>query len=61
MSLALDSTRLEMLTNAVMTLPDVRKGKVEALRQLVACGKYNVTDLQIADVLLNDEPNGGSI
>ena len=61
MSSKADWTRFEMLKNAVMALPDIRQDKVEALRQLVKTGKYDVTDLQIADALLDDKRNGGSI
>jgi anti-sigma28 factor (negative regulator of flagellin synthesis) len=41
-----------------MALPDVRKQKVEALRQFGKSGKYHVTDLEIAGVLQNDERIG---
>ena len=61
MSLEFDSTRINILKNAVLALPDVRKEKVEALQQSVRSGKYEVTNVQIADALLGDEPNGGLI
>lgn len=54
MSLKIDSERLKILKSAVMQLPDVRKEKVEAFRRLVESDKYEVTDAQIADALLND-------
>jgi len=61
MSLEFDSTRINILKNSVLALPDVRKEKVEALQQSVRSGKYEVTNVQIADALLGDEPNGGLI
>lgn len=58
MPLEVDSARLKILKSAVMARPDVRKEKVEALRQFVKSGKYHVTDLEILGVLLKDERNG---
>jgi anti-sigma28 factor (negative regulator of flagellin synthesis) len=59
MSPKIDSERLKMLKRDVMMLPDVRKEKVEALRRLVENGKYEVTDAEIADALLNDRHGPG--
>jgi len=55
MSLEFDSTRIDILKNAVLALPDVRKEKVEALRNTISSAKYEVTNVQIADALLRDD------
>jgi flagellar biosynthesis anti-sigma factor FlgM len=50
-----DAEQLVKLTAAVMSLPDARKERVEALRRRVESGEYEVTDAQIADALLQDQ------
>jgi negative regulator of flagellin synthesis FlgM len=50
-----DAEQLEKLAAAVMSLPNLRKEKVEALRRRVESGEYEVTDAQIADALLQDQ------
>lgn len=43
----------QVAKNAVASVPDVREDKVDAIRQQMAAGTYNVTMDDVAEKLLN--------
>lgn len=42
------------LTDQVNQVPDVRQERVEALRQAIMAGTYNITDDQLADAMFSE-------
>ena len=58
--LSVDSARVEQLKAALARVPEVRQERVDALRQALDKGTYQVTDQQLADAihseLLTGEP-----
>jgi negative regulator of flagellin synthesis FlgM len=46
---------ISKLVERAKQLPDIRQERVEALRQQVQSGKYEVSSKQIADAILRDE------
>jgi flagellar biosynthesis anti-sigma factor FlgM len=49
--LSVDSTRVEQLKAALSSVPEVRQERVEALRQSIGKGTYQVTDQQLAEAI----------
>ena len=46
---------IAQLVDRAKSLADVREDRVEALRQLVQSGKYDVSSKEIAEAILRDE------
>lgn len=57
-SFSFDQIHLQTLESQVMTQPEVRGQKVEALRQAVGKGEYAVSDGQVADAIVADLRGG---
>ena len=53
--LSSQSLSVAQLVDQAKSLPDVRSERVEALRQLVESGNYDVSSQQIAEAILRDE------
>jgi flagellar biosynthesis anti-sigma factor FlgM len=51
--LSTDQVRVQALSTAVLQLPEIRQGKVEALAEQVRQGNYPVSAQQTAGALLN--------
>jgi negative regulator of flagellin synthesis FlgM len=56
--LSVDSTSIEQLKAALSQVPEVRQDRVEALRQAVGNGSYQVTDQQLADAIHSELVTG---
>jgi len=46
---------IAQLVDRAKCLPEIREERVEALRQLVQSGKYDVSSKEIAEAILRDE------
>jgi flagellar biosynthesis anti-sigma factor FlgM len=49
--LSVDSARVEHLKAALSSVPEVRQERVDALRQALSKGTYQVRDQQLADAI----------
>jgi flagellar biosynthesis anti-sigma factor FlgM len=58
--LSVDSGRIEQLKAALSRMPEVRRERVDALRQAIGNGSYQVTDQQLADAIHSELQTGGS-
>jgi len=61
--LSVDSESIDQLKANLAAVPEVRQERVDALRQAVKNGSYQVTDQQLADAIQSDlltgKPPGG--
>lgn len=46
--------RLSGLETQVASMPEIRQGRVDQLRQAIKAGTYSVTDEQLASAMLGD-------
>jgi len=53
-SLSLNQTTTQSLASQALSSPAIRQDKVEALRQAIANGTYQVAPEQIADAMIQD-------
>ncbi len=58
--LSVDSERIEQLKAALSRVPEVRQERVDALRQALGKGSYQVTDQQLADAIHSELQTGGT-
>jgi flagellar biosynthesis anti-sigma factor FlgM len=56
--LSVDSARIEQLKAALSSVPEVRQERVDALRQAMSNGTYQVTDQQLADAIASYNMGG---
>ncbi len=49
--LSVDSGRIDQLKVNLASVPEVRQERVEALRQTIGSGNYQVSDQQLADAI----------
>jgi flagellar biosynthesis anti-sigma factor FlgM len=49
--LAVDGSRVQQLKDTLSGVPEVRQERVEALRQAVGNGSYQVSDQQLSDAI----------
>lgn len=52
--LSVDNGTIQQLTASLSQVPDVRQERVEALRQAVSNGTYQVSDQQLSDAIASD-------
>jgi flagellar biosynthesis anti-sigma factor FlgM len=52
-----DSTTVQALTSQALNSPEVRQGKVDALRQSVRTGEYKIDATKIAAAIVESESN----
>ena len=52
--LSVSNQTLEQLKAALSQVPEVRQDRVDALRQAVSSGTYNVSDQQLSDAIASD-------
>jgi flagellar biosynthesis anti-sigma factor FlgM len=50
-----DDNSIQLLTKQALQSPEVRQGKVEAIRQSVSSGEYQVDPGKIADAMIASE------
>jgi flagellar biosynthesis anti-sigma factor FlgM len=50
-----DGKSIQLLTKQALQSPEVRQGKVEAIRQSVSSGQYEVDPGKIADAMIASE------
>lgn len=53
-SLSLNETTTQSLASQALSTPAIRQDKVEALRQAIANGTYQVAPEQVADAMIQD-------
>ena len=53
-TLSVDTTAISSLSSQALNMPEVRQDKVDALRQAVNDGTYQVDPSKIADSILNE-------
>ena len=53
-SLSLNQTTTQSLASQALSTPAIRQDKVEALRQAIAGGTYQIVPEQIADAMIQD-------
>jgi len=53
-NLSVDSQKIGLLQSQITQLPEVRQDRVAALRSAVQEGRYQVSDEQIANAILNE-------
>jgi negative regulator of flagellin synthesis FlgM len=53
-SLSLNHTSMQSLASQALSSPAIRQDKVEALRQAIANGTYQLAPEQIADAMIQD-------
>ena len=58
-SISAEARQVSELRTELSGLPDIRQHRVEALRQAIQEGSFQVSDKQIADALLSDWLPGG--
>jgi negative regulator of flagellin synthesis FlgM len=59
--LSVNSERIEQLKAALSRVPEVRQERVDALRQALGKGSYQVTDQQLADAIHSELQPGGTM
>lgn len=52
--LSADSQTIQQLKTTLSQVPEVRQGRVEALRQAMSAGSYQVSDQQLSDAIASD-------
>jgi flagellar biosynthesis anti-sigma factor FlgM len=52
--LSLDNQTIQQLRSTLSQVPEVRQGRVDALRQAVSNGTYRVSDQQLSDAIGSD-------
>lgn len=53
-TVSVDSARMTSMVAKATSAPEIREDKVEALRQAIANGQYNIDPAQIADAMIRD-------
>jgi flagellar biosynthesis anti-sigma factor FlgM len=56
--LSVDNSTIQNLKAAVSQLPEVRQDRVQALRQAISTGNYQVSDQQLGDAIGSDLSSG---
>jgi flagellar biosynthesis anti-sigma factor FlgM len=56
--LSVDSESVQQLKVALSSVPEVRQERVDALRQAIDKGSYQVTDQQLADAIQSELQTG---
>jgi len=59
--LSVDSGTVQQLKSALSQLPEVREDRVNALRQAVSSGSYQVSNQQLADAIGSDLLSAGQL
>lgn len=54
-SLSLDTVGISALAAKAMQMPEIRQDKVDALRQTIRQGQYQVDPTKVADAMLNEK------
>ena len=52
--LSVDNDTIQSLKSSLAEMPEVRQERVQALRQAVASGSYQVSDQQLSDAIRSD-------